>query len=92
MLENALPRHVPGGRRSSDRIWDVPPRPPRERKLTYGDLQGYKEVLEATLEMPFTHDLPTAPVVSASRWLDVHMQQVRSSNVLLTLMHMLLYH
>jgi hypothetical protein len=58
--------------------YDVSGAPPKQRKLTYGDVQGFRQVMEAIVTSNETYQMhsPDTPVVDASQWLEAHFKEV----------------
>lgn len=52
--------------------------PAKQRKLTYPDLQGYKEFVSAFVNSPvdYADSMPTSPVVDASQWIEANFKEV----------------
>jgi hypothetical protein len=71
MVADALPQDSPGG-------FDIIRTSPKQKKLTFGDIQGYQELLESLVALPGSHaaDMPKAPMLDAGQWVDAHFKQV----------------
>lgn len=52
--------------------------PPKQRKLTYQDLQGYRQWVEAFKDSPedYADHIPNTPVVDASQWIEANFKDV----------------
>lgn len=58
--------------------YEVSGAPPKQRRLTYGDVQGFRQVMEAIVTSNDTYQMhsPEAPVLESSHWLEAHFKEV----------------